>query len=55
MTKVKTYKSDIKAAIHEMASDLHEVGMLDKQTKRRFDESCLTPVPKSTAYRQLPE
>ena len=49
MTKAKTYKSDIKAAIHEMASDLHEVGMLDKQTMRRFDETCLTPVHEFTA------
>ena len=49
MTKAKTYKSDIKATIHEMASDLHEVGMLDKQTMRRFDESCLTPVHEFTA------
>jgi putative transcriptional regulator len=49
MTKAKTYKSDIKGAIHEMASDLYETGMLDKQTMRRFDESCLTPVHEFTA------
>ena len=44
MSKTKSYKNDIKAAIHQTASDLYEVGMLDKQTMRRFDESCLTPV-----------
>lgn len=44
MARAKTYKSDIKAAIHQTASDLHEVGMIDKQTMRRFDESCLTQV-----------
>jgi len=30
----KTYKSDIKAAIHQTMSDLYEAGMLDKQTMR---------------------
>lgn len=40
----ETYKSDIFAAIHETVSDLHEVGLVDKRTMRRFDESCLTPV-----------
>ena len=40
----KTYKSDALAAIHEAACDLHEIGLLDKRTMRRFDESCLTPV-----------
>ena len=44
MTKAKTYKSDIKDAIHETASGLYESGLIDKQTMRRFDVSCLTPV-----------
>lgn len=44
----KTYKSDAFAAIHETASDLHEIGLIDKQTMKRFDESCLTPVKKLT-------
>ncbi len=49
MTKVKCYKSEIKSAIHQTASDLHEAGMMDKQTMRRFDESCLTPIHVFTA------
>lgn len=49
MIKAKSYKSSIKAAIHEVASDLHEVGMIDKQTMRRFDESCLTPIHRFSA------
>ena len=49
MTKAKSYKSNLKAAIHETASDLYEVGMIDKQTMRQFDESCLTPVHEFTA------
>ena len=48
MAKTKAYKSDVKAAIHETALDLHEAGLIDKQTMRRFDESCLTPIRKFT-------
>jgi putative transcriptional regulator len=44
MKKIKKYKSDINAAIHEIASGLHGVGIIDRQTMRRFDSSCLTPV-----------
>jgi len=44
MTKAKSYKSDIKAAIHQTASDLYKAGLMDKQTMREFDASCLTPV-----------
>ena len=44
----KTYKSEAFAAIHEAASDLHEIGLMDKKTMRHFDESCLTVVEKLT-------
>lgn len=44
----KTYRSEAAAAIHEMMSDFYEVGAIDKQTMRRFDASCLTPVEKLT-------
>jgi putative transcriptional regulator len=50
MSKAKGYKSGIKAAIHETASDLYDIGLIDKQTMRRFDESCLTPVHDFTGY-----
>lgn len=40
----KTYRSDAFAAIHETASDLHDAGVLDKQTLRKFDTLALTPV-----------
>jgi len=40
----KTYRSDALAAIHETASDLHDAGVMDKRTLRKFDELCLTPV-----------
>ncbi len=40
----KKYRSDAFAAIHETMESLHEVGAIDKQTMRQFDEACLTPV-----------
>jgi putative transcriptional regulator len=40
----KKYKSDAMAAIHEMMEDLHVGGVIDKQTMRRFDDACLTPI-----------
>jgi putative transcriptional regulator len=49
MSQAKSYKNDTKAAIHEMASDLYQVGLIDKQTMRRFDASCLTPIHDFTA------
>ncbi len=49
MSRTKSYRNDIKAAIHQTASDLYESGMLDKQTMRQFDASCLTPVRQFTA------
>jgi putative transcriptional regulator len=32
------------ASIHETAEGLHGAGVMDKQTIRKFDEACLTPV-----------
>jgi putative transcriptional regulator len=40
----KQYRSDALASIHETMEALHEVGAIDKQTMREFDETCLTPV-----------
>ena len=36
------YRSDVIAAIHETMAGLHKIGAIDKQTMRRFDETCLT-------------
>ena len=38
------YRSDTLAALHETLEALHDVGVIDKQTMREFDEACLTPV-----------
>jgi putative transcriptional regulator len=40
----KQYRSPVMASIHETAEELHAAGVMDKQTMRRFDEACLTPV-----------
>ncbi|WP_284943871.1 helix-turn-helix domain-containing protein [Acidisoma cladoniae] len=40
----KQYRSRTMAEIHEVAEDLAALGVLDKQTMRKFDEGCLTPI-----------
>ncbi|PYE88477.1 helix-turn-helix domain-containing protein [Phyllobacterium leguminum] len=40
----KTYKSEIMASIHETMEGMFEIGAIDKQTMREFDEACLTTV-----------
>jgi putative transcriptional regulator len=44
MSKNRTYKSDALAAIHQTVSGYYAAGVIDKQTMRNFDESCLTVV-----------
>jgi putative transcriptional regulator len=41
---VKRYRSEAFAAIHDMVEAFHDIGAIDKQTLRDFDEACLTPV-----------
>jgi putative transcriptional regulator len=38
------YRSRLTAAIHETAAGLHRIGLMDKETMREFDASCLTAV-----------
>ena len=40
----KKYRSEAMAAVHETMEALHKVAAIDKQTMRRFDDACLTPV-----------
>ncbi|EDW2057243.1 DNA-binding transcriptional regulator [Salmonella enterica subsp. enterica] len=47
----KKYRSDALAAIHETMEALHDIGAVDKQTMRQFDESCLSPVEPMTPDR----
>ncbi|MBA3276998.1 MAG: DNA-binding transcriptional regulator [Chloroflexia bacterium] len=43
-------RESILKVVHETASDLFEVGIIDKQTMREFDELCLTPVRDLTSH-----
>lgn len=50
MTKVnRTYKSEAFEAIHETAIDLFDAGVVNKQTMRKFDKTCLTPIHEFTS------
>ncbi|MBI1760975.1 MAG: DNA-binding transcriptional regulator [Acidobacteria bacterium] len=49
MKKAKTYKSEAFAAIHETAVGMYDAGVIDKQTMRSFDHTCLTPIHEFTA------
>lgn len=40
----KQYRSRALASVHETAEGLHRAGLVDKQTMRKFDVACLTPV-----------
>jgi putative transcriptional regulator len=40
----KQYQNRLIASVHETAEGLHDAGVMDKRTMRKFDELCLTPV-----------
>ena len=40
----KKYRSNAMAAIHETMQALRDAEAIDKQTMRRFDDACLTPI-----------
>ena len=42
----KKYRSKALGALHETVQGLHRLGLVDTQTMREFDASCLTPVEK---------
>src|SRR5229473_7589386 len=42
--KARKYRSRLSEAIHETAAGLHRIGLMDKETMRGFDASCLTAV-----------
>jgi putative transcriptional regulator len=41
-TNPKKFRSPLAGAIHETAAGLNRVGLMDKETMREFDASCLT-------------
>jgi len=48
-TKPRKYRSPLLASVHQTAKGLHNAGVMDKETMRRFDVMCLTPVRPLTA------
>jgi putative transcriptional regulator len=46
MKKTKQYRSRLMASIHETAEGLNAAGLMNKLTMRKFDEMCLTPIPR---------
>ena len=44
----KTTLSPILSAVHEAASDLHAIGLMNKTTMREFDALCLPKIPNYT-------
>ena len=45
----KKYQSEALEALHETATGLHRLGLIDAKTMRDFDASCLTRVEKLSA------
>lgn len=43
-SKSKQHRSGLLASVHETAQGLHDAGVMDKQTMRKFNVMCLTPV-----------
>ena len=46
--KATRFRSRLAEAIHETAAGLHRTGLVDKETMRSFDASCLTAVDQFT-------
>ena len=42
----KKHQSEAQEAVHETATGLHRLGLIDTKTMRDFDASCLTSVEK---------
>jgi putative transcriptional regulator len=47
------YRSAIAEAVHETASGLRRIGLLDAKTMREFDASCLTTIEPLTGKQIL--
>lgn len=45
----KKTKSKLSEAIHETASDLHQIGFIDKRRMQQYDALCLEPVREYSA------
>ena len=43
-TRNRRFRTGIAEAVHETASGLHRIGLIDQKTMREFDAWCLTPI-----------
>jgi putative transcriptional regulator len=41
--QTRIYRREIAGSVHEMMEGVYDVGLIDKQTMRAFDEACLSP------------
>lgn len=44
MSENNTYRNEAMEAVHSMVIDMVDAGVIDKQTARKFDQACLTPI-----------
>jgi putative transcriptional regulator len=44
--KTKQYRNPVMASIHGTVEGLHAAGLMNKMTMRKFDQMCLTPIPR---------
>jgi hypothetical protein len=52
-TKTGKPRSRLSAALHETASGMHRIGLIDTATMRKFDASCLMAAePRSAMERE---
>jgi len=51
-SRIKKYRSPLLASVHETARGLHDAGVMDERTMRKFDVMCLTPV-RSLSAKQI--
>jgi putative transcriptional regulator len=49
MTTTPKAKSRLLESIHETASDLHQLGFIDKRRMQKYDVLCLHPIPEFDA------
>lgn len=46
---MKKQNNNILDAVHETATDLHQLGYIDKRSMERYDALCIPPVPDYSA------
>jgi len=54
-TRHGKYCSPLLASVHETPKGLHDAGVMDKETMRKFDVMCLTPTRPLTAKQSAAE